>query len=562
MRRVLERYIVGSKSLSLYPADRAVYVEDANGYGLNGVLDNQIVIYDADTGVSVGPGVTCATNPRLVIAQGIDTDGDGVANVLRKSAYDFIDAKGVNAATAEGPECGQVKILDVGIGCMKRGESVSLTVEARTGQTENFYKYNDYERYTETVEFAFDDCEGCDQPIECKEIACALANKFNAKDVKNSIRKQGSLIKRVKEHQLKDKPFHVYVLHPNDYQFCFTTAEGPCAKCNTIDAITGITIGSGEDAVTHIFNLTTVPGDATSTTTGQVSRVVKLINKILEADNSGYALDASTFAGTGKPCCDGVKLLINSCKVITLLGAEGTPIVPCETGLPTHNVVKNGECGACSESTTETFCAFLRVIPKPIEIEKFADRPDSYQKTLYTDIRVTTSYNNNHIGKFKVFELQPYKLPKNLAYQALHKVVLQDTSANAPFSWGYDEFVGKYKNFLKGSRTSEMLHGLLGGCDSFDGLCVYNVEHSSFGKNQNVHGDQFSPRVRTTVLIPNANTAAKTEFEAIINPWLLSIGGFKSITCSVDQDQIERTYTFPEGEIDDADYPNANGKVL
>jgi hypothetical protein len=558
MRRVLERYIVGSKSLSLYPADRAVYVEDDNGYGLNGILDNQIVIYDADTGVSVGPGVTCATNPRLVIAQGIDTDGDGVADVLRKSAYDFIDSHGISAATAEGPECGQVKILDVGIGCVGRGESISLTIEARTGHTENFYNYNDYERFTETVEFGFDPCENCDQPLECKEVVCALANKFNARDVKNSIKKQGSLIKRVKEHQLKDKPFHVYVLHENDYEFCFSTEVGTCAKCNTIDAITGVIV----DGVTYEFNLTTNPDDTTTTTVGQVKRVIKLINNILSKDNIGYALDASTFAGSGKPCCDGVKLLINSCKTVELLGAGKSPIAPCATGLPTHDVVTQGECGACSSSTTETFCAFLRIVPKPIDLDKFCDRPDSYQKTLYTDIRVTTSYNNNNIGKFKVFELQPYKMPKNLAYQALHKVALQDTSANAPFSWGYDEFVGKYKNFLKGSRTSEMLHGLIGGCDSFDGLCVYNLEHSAFGKHQRVHGDQYSPRVRTTILIPNSNTAAKTEFEAIINPWLTSIGGFQTITCSVDQDQIERTYIFPDGKIDVMDYPNANGKIL
>ena len=559
MRKVLERYIVGAKNLSLYPAGKPVYIETAAGYGLNGILDNQIVIYDANTGVSLGPGATASTNPKIVIAQGIDTNGDGVAEVLRKSAYDHIDSCGLDAVTSEGPSCGQVKILDVAIGCMERGKPISLIVEARTGHTENFYKYNDYERWTETVEFDFDDCGGCDQPLDCKEIACALANKFNGKDANNSIVKQGSFIKRVREHQKKDKPFHLYVLHPNDYQFCFTTTETACVGCNTISAITGITVGG----VTTEFALTTDPADVTKTKVGQVNRVIGLINDAL--GDKGYALDASTFSGSGKPCCDGVKLLVNSCVEVALLGAGGTPIVPCDTGLPTFNVVKYGECGSCSGSTTETFCSFLRVVPKPIALEKFCDTPDSYQKTLYTDIRVTTSYNNNNIGKFKVFELQPYTLPKNLAYQALHKVALQDTSANAPFSYGYDEFVGRYNKLLKGSRTSEMLHGLLAGCGPLDGLCVYNIEHSAFGKDQKVHGAQYRPKVRTTVLIPFTNTAARTEFEAILNPWITSTKGeacniFSTVTCSVDQDQIERVLD-EDLLVETEAYPNGNGRI-
>jgi len=565
MRNVLEKYLIGAKDLSLYPAGKAVFIETASGYGINGVLDNQIVIYDADTGVSIGPGATCATNPRIVIAQGIDTNGDGVAEVLRKSAYDFIDSAGLTAVTAEGPQCGQVKILDVGIGCMERGKPISLIIEARTGHTENFYKYNDYERWTETVEFDFDDCAGCDQPLDCKEIACALSNKFNGKDAQNSILKQGSFIKRVRDHQRKDKPFHVYVLHDNDYQFCFTTAEAACVGCNTIAAITGITVGTGGSAVTTTFALTTDPADEELTRVGQVPRVIKLINDAL--GDKGYALDASTFSGSGKPCCDGVKLLINSCVAIELLGFEGDAITPCETDFPTKTVTKYGECGSCGSSTTETMCAFLRVVPKPIELEKFCDTPDSYQKTLYTDIRITTSYNNNNIGKFKVFEMQPYKLPKNLAYQALHKVALQDTSANEPFSYGYDEFVGRYNKLLKGSRTSAMLHGLLAGCGPLDGLCTYNIHHSAYGKDQKVHGAAYRPRVRTTVLIPSTNTAARTEFEAIINPWIVSCSGetgtiFKTVLCGTDQDQIERVLNAGAGyTVTTAEYPNANGKV-
>ncbi len=559
-RRVLERYIVGSKTLGLYPADKPVFIEQNGTYGLNGILDNQIVIYDKLTGESVGPGVTVANTPNLVIAQGIDTDGDGVADVLRKPAFDFINGWNLDSVNSEGPHYGAVKILDVGImGCVEKGKNYSLIIEARTDHTENFYKYRDYERWQESVQFKWDDCGDCDQPIECSEVLCGLANKFNGRDKRNSILKQGSFIKRVREHQDKDKPFHVYPLHANDYEFCFTTPDVTCEGCGKIDSITGVII----DGVTTNFSLTTDPGAPTKTRVGQINRVLKMINDLFADENIGYALDASAFTGTAKPCSDGVKILVNSCKTFVLLGDGGTPIVPCDTGLPTRTVDTVSECGGCGVGTTATPCGYLRIVAKPVKIDKFCDTPDSYEKTLYTDIRVSIPSMNSAWSGVKVFVHQDYEIPRNLAYQALHHVARQDTSANEPFSTGYDEYVGKYHKLLGSSRTTAMLHGLLGGCESSDGLCVYNIHHSNTGRDFSVQGDLYSPKVITTVLIPKANVALKTAFEAIINPWIASAPNkkFSTVSCDTDQDQIERILN-GSGVITTEAYPNPNGNTI
>jgi hypothetical protein len=556
-RKVLDRYIVGSKSLSIYPANRAVFVETATGFGLNGIEDNQIVIYNADTGVSVGPGVTVATTPNLVIAQGIDTDGDGVADVLRKSAFNFISGEKLSAVTAEGPACGQLKIVDIGIGCVTPGKSYSLTIEQRTDHTERFYNYRDYERFTETVEFGYDACDDCDQTLDCKQVACALANKFNGTDRKLSIVKNGSLIRRVREHQDSDRAFNVYVLHANDYEFCFATADAACVGCNTIDAITGIIV----DGVQTDFQLTTDPSDAEKSKVGQVPRILKMINEAL--GDKGTAISAETFTGPGKPCCDGVKILINACVTVDLLGFEEASITPCATGLPTYTVDTQGHCGGCDTVTTVTPCAYLRVVAKPIEIPKFCDRPDSFLKTLYTDIRVSTSYNHNNFGFFREFVKQDFSIPKNFVYEAIHKVIAQDTSANEPFSYGYNDFVGANHNILPGSRISAMLHGLFNGCSSFDSLCVYNFEHAMVSKGLAASGPMEEPKGRTTVLIPSSNTAARTAFEAIVNPWIVSAPYklLQTVTCSTDQDQIERVLN-PDTTVLTAEYPNANGKII
>lgn len=563
MSRILqERWLIADKNHSIFPANQAVFVELGEQYGLNpGIKDGQIVLYNADTKVTVGVGVTAATCPNLVIAQGVDTDGDGYADVLRTNAFKKLPATSINAVTAEGPSCGQIKIVDVGIGSVKKGESYTMTIEVRNEEYERLYEqYRGYDRYTETVEFRYDDCETCDEVLPCTEVACALANKFNGKDRNYSLKKNISLLKRVREHQEKDKPFHVYPLHANDYEFCFTTDNVACEGCNTIGAISGMIIGEGLDAVTHTFIGTmNDAGDATSV--AQADKVVKLINTFL--GDKGYALNASTFAGSGKPCCDGVKLLVNACVPVQLLDGLGDPIAPCATGLPVNNVITYGECGSCGDSTTTTPCAYLRVVPKPIKLDKFADRPDSWQKTLYTDIRVSTSYNHNNFGFFREFVKQDYKIPRNLVYDVIHRVIKQDTSLNEPFSWGYDEFTGTYKNFYPGSRTPAMGKGLFSGCDSYDTVCIYNFEHDGPANDTLVASNPQNIHFRTLVAVPSSNTAFKTEFEAIINPWIQSIPtkAFSTVTCSVDQDQIERVLN-ADFTVDTAEYPNANGKVV
>lgn len=558
MRKVLERFLIADKSLSLYAADKPVFLETANGYGLNAVLDNQIVIYDAKTGVSVGPTVTFQDTPELVIAQGIDTDGDGIANVLRKPAFDKLQGLGVNAVTTELPSCGAIKILDVGIGCVERGKPYSLTIEVRDDEVNSMYPYNEFQRHTETVFFNWDDCGDCDQPVDCKEVACALANKFMGKDVNSPVKRNNPLIKKIRAHQAIDRKFDVYPLHAFDKEYCFPVGTTACKGCDNISAITGFI----HDGVTHTFTLTTDPADETKSKLGQVKRVVDFINEVLHANNEGHAVQADTYIGSAKPCCDTVKILVNSCKDFSLLGDNAAVITPCATGLPTYEVQTQGECGGCSNVTTTTPCAYLRVIPKPISLEKYCDGPSEYLKQLYTDVRVSTSANHNNFGFFKVFTKQNYSLPRNLGYQLLHEVMYQDTSGNQPFSDGYNEYYGKYMKRLGTSRISAMAHGLLGGADIDTAFASIDIEHSNLSSGTEVMGKTYNPRVRTTLYIPNSNTALKTEIVPLLNSWLASIPNknFEPISLTVDQDQIERVIT--AGEVTTEAYPNTNGTII
>lgn len=557
----MRRYLVADKSLGVATASRAVFVELNNGYhGLNpNFQPNQIVIYDYATGVTVGPGVTVTTTPKLVIAQAIDADGDGIVDTLRKPAGDFIDGFALSAVTADTPSCGQIKILDVGLPCGLETETAySLTIEARTDHTEGHYKYNDFERWTETFVIPKTTCDtnDCDNSAECIQVACGIANRFNATDYKNSIKKQGAFIKRVQEYQKNEKPFHVYPLLDNDYEFCFASSSSTCKSCNRIINIKGIII----DGVTTNFVNNTI--DSTYTSISQVDGIIDQINRAFGDPSTGYALNASTFVGSAKPCCDGVKLLINSCKSVQLLDDNEDTITPCATGLPTHTVTVNGQCQGCDTASTITPTCFIRVVPKPIKLEKFAETPDSYKKTLYTDIRVTTSYFNDNFGALYVFEKQPYTLPQNLGYQLLHDVISQDTSANQPDLWGWNERNPDTYGTLHPKSRVHLSKGILENVT--EGFCVINFEHSRVNKDQISHGHLNAYRLSTTLLIPSSNSGLKTEIEAIINPWIQSATGhvFKTISCTTDNDQTERTLNQTTFAVTQEAYPNANGTVL
>ena len=559
-KTVIKRYIVADKTLGVATASRAVFIEKADGfYGLNPLFKpNQILIYDYATGVTVGPGVTVDTVPKLVIAQAIDADGDGIVDTLRKPAGDFIDGFNLSAVTADPPSCGQIKILDIGIPCgLETETSYTLTIEARTDHTEGHYKYNDFERWTETFVIPKTTCTtDCDNTAECTQVACGIANRFNAKDYNNSYKKQPAILNRIQKYQKDEKPFHVYPLLANDYEFCFASSSSTCASCNRIGSIGGIII----DGVTTQFNYTAVDTDYVSV--NEVDNIVNQINKAFGENSTGYAVNASTFIGSAKPCCDGVKILINSCKTVSLLDGDLDPITPCATGLPTHEITIKGQCQGCDDATTITPSCFLRVVPKPIRIEKYAETPDSYKKTLYTDIRATTSYWNDNFGSLYLFTKQDYTLPQNIGYQLLHDVVSQDTSANAPDVWGWNERNSDtYGTLHQKSRVVGMTKGMLENVT--EGFCVINFEHSRANKDQISHGHLNSFRLTTTLLLPNSNSTIKTDVEAIINPWIVSAKGhvFKTVTCASDQDQTERTLN-ANTSVNQAEYPNANGQVL
>jgi len=82
--------------------------------------------------------------------------------------------------------------------------------------------------------------------------------------------------------------------------------------------------------------------------------------------------------------------------------------------------------------------------------------------------------------------------------------------------------------------------------------CSYALEHTVPHHDFSVHGQYAEYRGRTIVLIPTEDSITRTEFEAVINPYLTSQGCpiKKEITCGVDQDQIQN----PE-------YPDYNGDL-
>ena len=249
MRKVRENIIVAKGNKSLFPANTDVYVKDAGGgITLNGVRANEIVIYDYDTGKSLSPGDTVDDSPRIVIAQGLDLNGDGLAEELRGGFGDKLYGDYVRAVTTEPPRCGLGDVLDIAGNCTHCDSPYAINITVEDDTTQNQYPYNRPATYTYAIDTDCCACDSCETGIDEVAFWKNFADRINRGDLAD-FTEQDSILMRSLKRQRETAPFHAYQLFANDYTFCLTPVTGACDTCNHINAITGIEIDNGVDDV-------------------------------------------------------------------------------------------------------------------------------------------------------------------------------------------------------------------------------------------------------------------------------------------------------------------------
>lgn len=567
MRKARENILVAGGNQSIFAANTPVFVCDADGnYTLNGIFDKQLVIYDYATNISLGPGAVITDADRIVIASGVDTNGDGLADVLRKSFGDSVFGCEIQAATAEPPRCGVESIVDLFYKCVHCHEQFGITVTVEDDNTQNKYPYNRPAAYNFSVDTGCCVCDSCEDGIDAEKLTCLLIDQINNKGYLTNARNQSVFQKLAKKKP--NYPFYavrLYGGHPRaSIDYCLDPVAGTCGDCLNMEGVKGLTFThpvNGATAVTFTNSLN--PSDGTVSLQAQLPGIVSQINKAL--DGFGSAVVTSSLTGTGRPCCP-YQLQINTCVTdFALIDDEDAEITPCQEADPFAAIALPNNCPTCDVPGAGSYTpvAGIRIIAKPVDIDCNCDfPPDTPRGYLGRDIKVLPT-SGFACGATYVKTVQKQILPENLGYEWKWREYTADNggSGRGHNPWGYDPHgafglplrpgVGSYNQGSRAYSTKAVCK---------ETYCSYILEHSLPNTDTGIHGRKTATRGRTVILIPSGDAVTRAEFEAIINPYLLSAGCpvKKSIVCSSDQDQIE-TLLAQNGTVETPVYPNTGG---
>lgn len=566
MRKVRENILVTKGDQEFFPGDKPVWITDDQGTAyLNGVLDGQPVLYNYDTGISIAHdgGKTIADVPRLVIAVGRDTNGDGLADTLRKPFGEMIYANSISAATVEPSTCGLVRIQDLYFGCVKCDGDYSITLQVEDDITQNQFPYNRPETFPIHVKANCCQCDNCGpDEIDPVKLACEIVKKVNnvapsSRKVPMFGRKNGKRINRipVKAVRLYGDPTTPNVKNTKDY--CIDVQKNSCGDCLEMDAIGGFTFNHPVNGATTVtFSPATFSG--TTSLQAHLPRIIREINKGL--DGYGSAVMTSPLMGSGKPCCQ-VHIQVNSCDAnFALNDNAGAAITPCAETNPFVDIEVGADCKDCQGNpvgqTPFEPKAGVRFIADPMEISCMCDFPANTPRgILYRDVKVFPG-TDFVCGQYMVRDVQKPKIPQNLGYEWKWREFASDVGGQGRGhnQWGYDP-VGNLglplqgKNGVGGSRA----YATESECQTM--YMVYAIEHSIPNTDIGIHGRHVSPRGTTFLLIPQGDTTTQGQFDTFFNTWKDSLP-LLDLDSTKDQDQIETEVDPTTGDVTQEEYPN------
>lgn len=529
MRKSRKNILVAKGDQGLYPAGQPVFTapkKSGRGAHIN-VLPGQLVIYDPLTLLAVEAAeITAGNYSRLVIGVGHDTNGDGYSDAIRKVAGDELFTRNIDAATAEPSRCGTVEVHDLLFDCIYPEEAHSVVVTVEDDFTQNTYPYNRAEEYTFTVILGEEGCVGCDDTRTCKEIACKFEQAFNG-DLEDDPTKQSVFVRG----QVANYPFQLVRLFDSSSVFCLTKTSDTCGDCNTVDAITGITIGE-EDPI--VFTNTVNPADETTTLQAQLWSVVDQINDAL--DGNGTAV----LTGNTGACCD-LQLEINTCLDFVLQGADdpenpGTPLdlVPCSTSNPLAPVSQGYTCKNCDQAPADkTYSCGLRVIANRVDLDCNCQYPANPPLGYLSRKVKIEAYAGFPKGATFSRKVQEATFPEGLGYQAQWDEYTQDFGGSGRDYLPY--------NFNRGpldlpNKNSRMANAVTADCK--DTYCTIALVHRLPHSDDSVKGELNLTKMYTKVYIPTSATTTQTEFIAAVNA-ITALGNYPlpAISCAEDDDQ-------------------------
>lgn len=512
MRQVRENIVAAKGNYSVYTAGVSIL-------GANGKLlpkPGQVVVYDPDTLISLGAGITKDTNPRIVIGVAEDLNGDGVSDVIRKSFGDIVHGCNITNATGKGPTCGTHEVVDLLFDCANCGEGYSVHVTVEDDQTQNQYPYNRPALYSATGTVPCNDCEDCDTAADTTALACAIEDALNA-----TVPTDPTKYSFYHKASPPEMPFTAVRLYNNSYLYCLSPVTlTACDNCINVAGLKSITVTVGEgDPVVTAFTNNTNPDNSSYTLLGQLQGIVDQINDAL--DGNGHAV---LVEGIGD-CCP-YQLEINTCATVVLTDVADATVDPCDSTNPLDAVTFAKTCKNCGATTeTKTFTAGIRIISKAIKLNCRADGYPANPPISYLGRRI--NIHGSGFGSTYTRKVQSMTWPQNMGYTWQYRDYASDNGGHGRGHNPYNRAYGPLN--LPGDQDRANSPSVACGTS----YCSYILGHQLPGLPTGVSEPVRNARGRTVILIPSKDEVTKASFEAIINPYLMSGSclSLEEITC-------------------------------
>ena len=542
---------INRENLLVAKGDYAVLAVDTPIYQTDGsisLMPGQLGIFDAKTHKALNAG-TVAAAKDIYIAIGIDTDGDGVSNEVRKVAGDLWNKNRMQNATAEPPRGACPEIWDYMFDCVDCGTDYGLKVQVDSTDLHTYT--SPYQLFTYPVNVISEPCDtcgdNCDQAdTNCNEIVCKMMDQIN----RTTLQADGSVKRNLITTEFPFDVGRLYTYVSNANLPCATDACGN----GFLQKITSISISNdfemGVSAGTNItYTISPVLTDPSGMymLEGQVKLLENQLNTWLKTAGVGGTPIAGHFK-VFKSCTDSCYTIqLNSCAVITAINfttatdASFNPATEIGIGIevtsPLTTTIPVG-CTDCADAsfTTKTYTCGIRFTAKLDKRDCGCFPPLQYHASSWSKLNVfpTSGFKPGHWATNKV---QDIKLAEGQGVDLRWREYKQQTGG---MGRGYDMYNSTYGRW--GAQGFRVQNSVTADCIPY---CQYEFQHFNSTNSATIAAinTTWNAQFLTLVAIPQKDDTTKASFEAVINPWLAVSNIAAFVTCGtnsepVDQDQL------------------------
>ena len=464
--------------------------------GTLNILPGQLGIFDAYTHVAVD-NATVVLSKDIYFAVGIDTNNDGAAEEIRKSAGEHWNKCSTDVAQAEPPSQECVEIKDFKFKCIECNTDYAVKIQLEGVEWMPHFEAQHLPTYPFNIHTTC--CTECEED----------APSYPCSDFVNELIEMVRQTRNEAANLIDQKyPFDIVPLSTNTVEFTLPCIDGKPAAIKSID-VDGVTI----ENICAVSGLTPVNG-------AWNPNQLQVFKAWFEAKEGVKGATVDFY----KACSDGCwKMVINNfvddAVYDTLIvleegdacGATGVEVTP--------NIVSVGGDYTCG----------FRVIPHmfPQECGCFPPKEYRYPRSVQLRIFPLSGFD----CAWEVDEVQSLQIEQGAGSELRWLEYKQQTGGQGRTYDSYHTHYGKL-----GVYSDRVRESITAGCGKY---CQYSFIYHAKSQPLAPMGWTNNTSLLTTVGIPSDDNTTLGSFENVVNAWITQGScSLNSITCSETNDVV------------------------